>query len=234
MASAVEANGATYVIYYGWLTEDGAGAPNESALRIAAARVPLLIAHAWTAEPQRHLNLSPTVRALMRSTGTVVYAYVATRCGQLPLGTVEAAVEESLDAGADGIFFDEADPLRESAKLAYYAGLASRIRARGKRVIVNPGVAQLGENIMDVADCVMVEHRWRDLRSGSLWAFQYAAERFMGVSRNEENAMGYAVNDGRAIADTREAWRRGIGWHTSTDRYIELPAWFERYIEAVR
>ena len=80
----------------------------------------------------------------------------------------------------------------------------------------------------------MLEHQWRNLRSGSLWAFRYPAERFMGVSSNEERAMGYTVDEARAIEDTREAWGRGIGWHTSTDVYIELPEWFSRYHAALR
>jgi hypothetical protein len=46
--------------------------------------------------------------------------------------------------------------------------------------------------------------------------------------------MGYAVDEQRAVADTREAWKRGIGWHTSTTTYIELPDWFAAYAGAVK
>ena len=46
--------------------------------------------------------------------------------------------------------------------------------------------------------------------------------------------MGYVVDEQRAIADTREAWRRAIGWHTSTTTYVELPRWFATYVQAVR
>jgi hypothetical protein len=56
----------------------------------------------------------------------------------------------------------------------------------------------------------------------------------MGVSSNEEQAMGYEVNEQRAIADTREAWDRNIGWHMSTELYAKLPAWFESYLAAIR
>ena len=223
----------TYAIYYGWLTEDEEGEPNESARRIAAARIPLLIAQTWTAEPQRHLNLSAAVLSMMRDAGTKVFAYVATNCGNALRRRVDAETSEYLATGVDGIFFDEADPLRENGKLDYYKGLARLVQDSGKRVILNPGVAQCGECIMDVADYLMVEHRWRDLRTGSLWSARYAADRFMGVSSNEGNAMGYVVDEQRAIDDTHEAWRREVGWHTSTDRYVQVPAWFERYVSAV-
>ena len=60
----------------------------------------------------------------------------------------------------------------------------------------------------------------------------YPAERFMGVSSNEGAAMGYYVNELRVIADTREARERGIGWHASTDRYINLAIWFASHVQA--
>lgn len=226
--------GKTYVIYYGWLSDDDSGEPNEDAHRIAAARVPLLIANVWTAEPERHRNLSEAVLALMRASGANVFAYTATRGGAVARRDVEREMNDYFDAGVDGIFFDEADPLREETHFAYYEALARVAHDRGGRVIVNPGVGSCGERIMDVADMVMLEHRWRDLREGSPWSARYPADRFMGVSSNEENAMGYAVDETRAIADTREAWARGVGWHSSTERYIELPEWFDTYMQAVR
>ena len=224
----------TYVIYYGWLTDDADGEPNDDATAIAAVDAPLLIAHCWTAEPDRHLNLSPQVLSLMHARGTQVFAYVATNDGRAKLEEVARSVEAYLGGGVDGIFFDETDPLREAARFDYYSALSKLVRDRGKSVILNTGVAQCGERIMEVADRVMVEHQWRNLRSGSLWSFRYPAERFMGVSSNEGNAMTYVVDRERAVADTREAWQRGLGWHTSTDKYIEVPEWFADYHEAVR
>lgn len=226
-------SGSTYVIYYGWLTDDASGEPNAAARTIAAARAPLLIAQPRAAAPALHANLSPQVLALLREAGTAVYAYCATGCGAVPLASVQQSVDACLAAGADGVFFDEADPLREPGRYDYYAALARCVRESGSGVIVNPGVAQCGEAIMEVADRVMLEHRWRDLRFGSLWSFRYSPERFMGVSSNEEHAMGYAVDAARAIADTREAWGVRIGWHASTERYVELPAWFCDYMREV-
>ena len=226
--------GQTYVIYYGWLTQDERGEPNADAQRIAAARAPLLIAHHWTAAPERHLNLSEAVLELMRGSGTEVYAYVATDCGKSDLKKVLKEVGEYLATDIDGIFFDEADPLSDDAKIPFYDRLGDAVRDKGKGVILNTGVAQCDERIMNVADRIMVEHQWRNLRTGSLWSHRYPPERFMGVSSNEGGAMGYAVDEQRALGDTREAWASRIGWHTSTDRYTGLPEWFERYVGAVK
>lgn len=224
----------TYVIYYGWLTDDRDGEPNNVAQTIAAARTPLLIAHFRTAPPERHVNISPRVLSLMQSVGTQVYAYVATQTGKADLGKIKKTVTDCLAGGVDGIFFDESDSLASDDNLAYYETLARLVRGKGKGIIVNPGVAQCGEKIMQVADRVMVEHQWRNLATGSLWSFRYPGDRFMGVSSNEGAAMGYVVDEARGIADTREAWERGVGWHTSTTTYIELPPWFSAYARAVQ
>lgn len=223
-----------YAIFYGWLTEDGHGEPNGAARAIAAAKIPLLIAQFRAAPPAGHLNISPQVLALMRSAGTAVYAYTPTQCASTDIRSVQRDVGNFLDADVDGVFFDEADPLRDDAQLGYYRKIVKPVRKRGKGVILNPGVAQCGERIMGVADRVMFEHRWRRVRADSPWASRYAGDRLMGVSSNESNAMGYPVDEARAIADTREAWRAGIGWHASTDLYIRLPDWFAAYVRAVR
>lgn len=222
-----------YVIYYGWLTDDEDGEPNDVAHGIAAVRAPLLIAQSWTAAPERHRNISPQLLALMHGAGTEVFAYVATGNGKADLREVEESVAEYLTAGVDGIFFDEADSLVSGDKLPYYESLAQSVRNTGKTVILNPGVSQCGEQIMQVADRVMVEHQWRTLARLSPWMARYGADRFMGVSSNEGNAMGYFVDQERAIRDTREAWQAGVGWHTSTNLYIELPGWFTGYMQAI-
>lgn len=223
----------TYCIFYGWLCEDSDGEPNEAARRIAAARVPLLIASFWT-EPRTHRNLSPQVLALMRESGTRVFAYVGTRWGGAELQSVKTAATDYLDGGVDGVFLDESHNFLDSSKLLYYRALAQLVRGRGGQIIANPGVPRCGADVMTVADYVMIEHAWRELHAQSPWCASHEADRFMGVSSNEEGGMGYAVDRERAIADTREAWGTGIGWHTSTDRYTRLPEWFESYVAAVR
>lgn len=227
-------NGQTYVIYYGWLTDDAGGEPNEAARRIAAVRPPLLIAHLNAAAPDNHVNASTQVLALMHAAGTEVLGYVSTDFGRAGLDGVRHAVADNLDAGLDGVFFDEADPMTASSKFGYYAMATQPVRRNGGRVVLNSGVSRCGERIMEIAGILMVEHRWRDFAADSAWMAGYPAERFMGVSSNEQDAMGYVVEGRSAVDDTREAWASGIGWHTATDRYIGLPDWFESYVGALR
>ena len=222
-----------YVIYYGWLTDSAHGSPNAAAMSIAAARPALAIVQARTAAPAGHRNVSPQVLALMHEAGVRVYAYVATSWGLADLRDVARATNDALEAGVDGILIDEADPLCTNAHYNYYRAISDYIRARGKGLIFNTGVARCGEPIMGLADHLMVEHHWRDARAHSAWMAAYPAERFMGVSSNEGNALGYYVDERRACADAREAQQRGIGWHASTDRYVDLPSWFMSYMQAV-
>ena len=224
----------TYVIYYGWLAGDARGEPNEAARAIAAAAAPLLIANFWTAAPARHRNLSAAVLSLLHEAGTQVYAYVPTGFGSADPGALESEIGECLDAGADGVFLDEVDPLLSGSKARYYARLARGVRNRGGGVIANAGVAACGERIMEIADRLMVEHRWRALVAASPWVCRYAPDRLMGVSSNERGAMGYDMDIATALRDTREAWGAGVGWHTSTERYIALPAWFSAYMAALK
>jgi hypothetical protein len=222
-----------YVIYYGWLADDERGTPNAAARRIAAARPPLLVASYWT-EPKAHRSLSDEVLALMHAAGTRVFAYVRTGWGATDLQQAKASASEYLAGGADGIFLDECSNFLDSSRLLYYRALAQLVRGAGKALIVNPGVSRCGEDIMSVADLVMIEHEWRSFSEHSPWRSRYPAERFMAVSSNEETGMGYPIDHARAIEDTREAWSAGIGWHTSTDRYVTLPDWFDDYIAAVK
>ena len=223
----------TYCIFYGWLSDGPDGEPNRDAQRIAAARVPLLIASFWT-QPRTHRNLSAQVLALMRESGTRVFAYVSTQWGRADLQSVKNNALEYLDAGVDGVFLDEGHNFLDASKLLYYRGVAQLVRGRGGEVILNPGVARCGADVMSVGDYVMLEHAWRDLRRESAWCGDHAPERFMGVSSNEPGAMTYALARERAIADTLEAWASGVGWHTSTERFTRLPDWFEDYVAAVR
>jgi hypothetical protein len=223
----------SYVVYYGWLADSAAGTANEAAWRIAAAEPAIAILHARTAPPAGHLNLSPEVLGVLHQAGVRVYAYVATNWGRADLNSVARETIDALDAGADGIFVDEADPLCTDGNYAYYRAISDYVRARGAGLIFNTGVAGCGERVMELADYLMVEHQWRDALAHSPWMGRYPSERFMGVSSNEGGAMGYHVDGYRACADAREARQRGIGWHTGTDRYIELPSWFAAYMQAL-
>ncbi|MEI7643545.1 MAG: spherulation-specific family 4 protein [Chloroflexales bacterium] len=226
---------ARYVIYYGWLIADAAGTPSSAAATIAAACPEVLIGFYYTFEP-KYPNFSRQVCDLLRTAQIALFAYVDTNYGNRPLAAVEAETRDYLEKGVDGIFFDRVYNFLDDRQTPYYQRLYALVRSRQKSVIVNTGVAQTGEAIMQVTDILMVEHDWRMLRQLSPWHKRYPSDRFMGNSSNEVGTdlyFDYCIDYETAVRDTYEAWAIGIGWHYSTDHYTTLPTWFPDYARRV-
>jgi hypothetical protein len=224
----------SYVIYYGWLIADQSGSPNQAARIIASSKPLILIAAYYTLQP-RWANMSQQVRRLLHASGVKMCAYIPTNYGLRDLGDAQAEATDYLANGADGIFYDEVDACTDDGKQEYYQALSTLVRERRKIVIMNTGVADTGEPIMNLTDILMVEHQWRAFYQTSPWRAKYPAERFMGVSSNEPGAidcLGQAIDEAAAIRDTLEARLHGIGWHYGTDRYTELPSWYAAYAQA--
>jgi hypothetical protein len=224
-----------YVVYYGWLIDGADGTPNEAARVIAAATPHALIASYYTQQP-RMTNLSGQVRERLHGMGIQIYAYIPTQYGRRDLNQVSDEILEYLANDIDGIFFDEVYSFADLAKLNYYRQLHTLVKDRGGTVVMNVGVAWAGREIMEVTDMLMVEHQWRVFAQRCPWRKEYDASRMMGVSSNEPGAgaeLGYTIDREIAIRDTLDAWNQGIGWHYSTQSYIELPTWFTQYMRAV-
>ena len=214
-----------FVIYYGWLIEDADGTPGREANLIAEARPDLVIASFYTFEP-KYPNLSPQVRDLLHGAGVRLIAYVDTNYAQREAAVVEAEVKDYLAQGVDGIFYDQVYNFLDDQYTEYYTELYQFVHSQDKLVIVNTGIGQPGEEIMKICDILMVEHAWQELYQDNPWFTNYPPQRFMGNSSNEhENQVDYAV----AVRDTQTGWANGVGWHFSTDHYIELPDWFLDY-----
>jgi hypothetical protein len=231
----IHTTSARYVIYYGWLIADAAGRPGPEAAAIAAARPEMLIGFYDTFEP-KYPNFSPQVRDLLHGAQVALVAYIDTNYGNRPLAAVEAEVCDYVARGIDGIFFDQVYNFLDDRYTPYYRRLYDLVRNSGKTVIVNTGVAQSGEAIMDVTDILMVEHDWRMLDELCPWHGRYPSRRFMGNSSNEPGTnryFSYCVDYETAVRDTCEAWASGIGWHYSTDQYTTLPTWFLDYMRRV-
>jgi hypothetical protein len=201
-------------IYYGWMIADEEGHPNAAAALIAAARPAVLVAPRLVVNSPVY-NLSPQVRALLQAAGVQIFAYVPTDYGNRDLGLVRAEVSTCLREGVEGIFFDEVNYVHEDPCCQYYHRLAAQVKGAGRVVILNTGVAQTDEAIMDIADILMVEHQWRVFYQTCSWRTKYPSTRFMGCSSNEPGAyaiLGHVVDASTAPRLTNEAWSNSIGW----------------------
>lgn len=219
-----------YVIYYGHLV-DSNGEMTEQVPRILAADPELVIVpHSF---PDGELNLTPEVHQQFRDAGIKVLTYTWTNYGARDVNAVKADIDAQMASGVDGIFVDEVTNIETDAEYSYYAAIHQHIKSygQGKLSVMNPGHYQVTERVMQISDIVSLEEEW--VYHGQMeWINKYPPSRFMGVSSNEY--CGSCVDGSNAVGKTTEAWSAGIGYHFSTDMYIDLPAWFDGYALQVK
>ncbi|MCL6647483.1 MAG: spherulation-specific family 4 protein [Chloroflexi bacterium] len=223
------------VVYYGWLSRpDGTLTP--AARRLLAARPELLIV-APVAHQPAFCHLRPELVDQFQAGGSRLFAYVATAYGRRDPHESWQEARRALQLGVDGILLDEVPHDLSPVGEQVCHELCHRIREAGGQVILNTGVAETPESLLELADILMLEHAWRRFALASRWRQRYPPARFLGVSSNEPGArrlLSSRVNLSTALAATRAAMAAGIGWHVATERYIRLPTWFEHYVAALR
>jgi len=214
-----------YVIYYGHLIDDN-NEMTEQASRIIAARPELVIVP--YSFPDGDLNLTPAVYQAFKEAGIKVLTYTWTDYGNRDLDGVKADIDVQMASDVDGIFVDEVTNIVTDAEYDYYAAVHQHIKSYGqdKLSIMNPGHYQVSERVMQISDIVSFEEEWVYYEQIP-WMDKYPPSRFMGVSSNEYCIA--CIDESNAAGKTAEAWSAGIGYHFSTDKYIDLPAWFNGY-----
>jgi hypothetical protein len=162
-----------------------------------------------------------------------VLTYIWTDYGARDINAVKADIDRQMASGVDGIFVDEVTNIETDAEHAYYAEIHRHVKSYGhdRLVVMNPGHYKVSERVMLVSDIVSLEEEW--VYHGQIqWMDKYPSSRFMGVSSNEYCAG--CISESNAAAKTIEAWDAGIGYHYATDKYIDLPAWFDSYASQVQ
>ena len=218
-----------YVIYYGHLVDEN-GKVTDQATRILAARPELVIVqHSF---PDGQLNLTPSVQQQFKDAGIKVLTYAWTNYGARDLNAVKADIGSQMASGVDGIFVDEVTNIKSDVEYRYYEAIDKQVKSYGqdKLVVMNPGHYKVSERIMLISDIVSLEEEW--VYYGQItWMHKYPSSRFMGVSSNEY-CTG-CINESNAAGETAKAWDAGIGYHFTTDMYIDLPTWFDSYTSQV-
>ncbi|HXG07067.1 MAG TPA: spherulation-specific family 4 protein [Nitrososphaera sp.] len=215
-----------YVIYYGHLV-DGNNEMTEQPSRIIAAAPELVIVS--YSLPDGEPNLTPAVNRAFKEVGIKVLTYTWTDYGNRDLNEVKADIDVQMAADVDGIFVDEVTNIVADAEYDYYAAIHRHIKSYGqdKISIMNPGHYQVNERVMQISDIVSFEEEWV-YHEQIPWMDKYPPSRFMGVSSNEYCTA--CINESNAADKTAQAWEAGIGYHFSTDKYIDLPSWFNDYV----
>lgn len=219
-----------YVIYYGHLVDESSAMTEEASRILAADPELVIVPHSF---PDGELNLTPQIHQRFKDAGIKVLTYTWTNYGARDLAAVQSEIDSQMASGVDGIFVDEVTNIVTDAEHDYYATIHEKIKSYGqdKLVVMNPGHYQVAERVMLISDIVSLEEEWTYYEQVS-WMDSYPPSRFMGVSSNEY-CTG-CVNESNAADKTAEAWDAGIGYHFATDKYIDLPAWFDDYASQIR
>ena len=218
-----------YVIYYGHLVGRD-GEMTEQTSRILAARPDLVVVpHSF---PDGELNLTPAVHGQFEASGIKVLTYVWTNYGQRNLDEVRADIDRQMASGVDGVFIDEVTNLTTRGEYDYYSAIYRHVKGygQGSIVVMNPGHYAVEERVTQISDIVSLEEEWV-YHDRMPWITRYPPAEFMGVSSNEY--CDQCVTGENAAGKTAQAWDSGIGYHYSTDMYIDLPAWFGGYAESL-
>lgn len=219
-----------YVIYYGHLVDRNGEMTNETSKIIAAKPEIVVVPYSF---PNGEPNLAPKVLQQFHEAGIKVLTYTWTKYGTRNINEVKADIHNQLSAGADGVFVDEVTNIETDNEYSYYSEIYKYIKAFDvdKLVVMNPGHYKVSERIMQISDIVSLEEEWT-YHNQIPWKDKYAPMRFMGVSSNEY--CDQCITDTNAVNKTLLAWSSGIGYHFSTDRYIELPSWFSSYVSQLK
>jgi hypothetical protein len=205
-----------YVLYYG-------GFDSRVAEAILAVKPTLLVTN--------YEAIGSEIRRDFAMNNISVIAYLPIHWTDRSLDLTLDRAQSLLEAGADGIFVDEATTVSTDWEYWYHGRIYETVKEfdEDALVIINPGTGAISERAMEVSDVICFEHEWRYIANLS-WASDYPGWRFMGISSNEfVKVMGYHVGASSARDDLDEARSLNIAYHYSADHYIWLPPWLDVY-----
>ena len=140
---------------------------------------------------------------------------------------IQDRITTALNAGYDGVFFDET----ESTLSAYNTACYNAVKQTnpGRLVIVNPGVGDPDASIFDAADIVSVENQY----VASLGAYNQPSWRWLAVQGDPgTNPQPYEVPP-QDLSDTETRFNtfraNGGFWYYSAEPHWQLEPWFSQF-----
>jgi hypothetical protein len=172
----------------------------------------------------------------------LVLAYVRMKFGKLSSKKVDGQVCDAMQAGYDGIFFDETnDKLRD-----WNSARARLVKSYGnKLVIMNPGKQRVDGSIFDYADIVSVENAYgQSPIADPQPATPIPTWRWLSVQGDPQKKDEYKAPSLVSDALARMATFRSLGgfWYYTSEMdkksplrptHIFLPSWFDEFADAV-
>ncbi len=138
-----------FVLYYGYVQNPASG---DSTLQTIMSKQPNFIIFG------SGLQSRSDIPSYVHQNGGLALQYIPLGYGDNSIAEIDAQVTTAINAGYDGVFFDETDPDDYNWNIAR----AAHVHNSGalKLVVINPGTASPPNSVFDYADIVSVENKY--------------------------------------------------------------------------
>ncbi|MBW4631798.1 MAG: spherulation-specific family 4 protein [Iphinoe sp. HA4291-MV1] len=220
--SCPDGNG-LFVLYYGSISNP---ASEDSILKTITSKQPNFIIFGDTLEGR-----SDIPSYVHQSHGRAIQ-YIRLNSGNEPSDVVDAKITQAMNAGYDGVFFDETDP----TKISWNTERAQKVRTFGKSklVLVNPGIASPPSSVFDYADIVSVENQYNQKLPSdpSIASWRWLAVQGDPAKQAASDAKE-ALNRRKTFQSLGGFWYYSSNYATTGATHIELPPWYETFADLV-
>lgn len=213
-----------FVLYYGYIQNPASG---DSTLQTIMSKQPNFVIFGSGLEARSDI---PTY--VHQNSGRAIQ-YIPLGYGNNSSTDIDAKVTTAMNAGYDGVFFDETD----ANKYDWNTARAAHVRSYGssKLVIVNPGVASPPQSVFDYADIVSVENQYNQALPSSTGI---ASWRWLAVQGDPASQAAPSASE----AENRTTTFRNNGgfWYYSSDyaatgaTHIYLSSWYGTFADWVK
>lgn len=141
---------------------------------------------------------------------------------------IQDRITTAMNAGYDGVFFDETDSDLSAYNVACYNAVKQSYP--GRLVIVNPGVSDPNSSIFDAADIVSVENEYIN----ALGSYNQPSWRWLAVQGDPgtDTPQPYQVPP-QSLSDTESRFNtfrsNGGFWYYSAEPHWQLEPWFTQF-----
>jgi hypothetical protein len=173
------------------------------------------------------------IPSYVHQNGGLALQYIPLGYGDNSIAEIDAQVTTAINAGYDGVFFDETDPDDYNWNIAR----AAHVHNSGalKLVVINPGTASPPNSVFDYADIVSVENKYNQ----ALPSYPgIASWRWLAVQGDPAKLAPSSAEDAQNRTATFRSnggfWYYSSNYATTGATHINLPPWYATFADWVK
>lgn len=156
-----------------------------------------------------------------KDAGIKYFEYIDGGYENINLMSIMADIHKAANAGAYGIFIDQVSYSPSGSQLAFLASIYQEAHTQGLKVVLNTGVANWSDSLMDCCDYINSTENWNGQN--------------LSPSQTKWKERVWLLTEGCTLPNiasnlTLAAWSRGIASHYACELYTALPSWLDQYI----